>query len=150
MTLTDKEMIEFAALAADIFLTKDNLCQYFPEWDWKEGYAPYHVESGGMYGTVVEYGFSGEFSGTTSYEWNPRKDSGDSFDLAAKLGISIEHDASIQVDYSDEMGGEYELGVHAWVVKDDLIEAKEIYGDDRCDTARLAVLRVAAERGKRL
>ena len=121
--MTDKEMLEFAARA--------------------EGYARM------VYRDDVPY-VSLDMNGDDFVAWNPRTSSGDNFDLAAKLGISIEHDASIQVDYSDEMGGEYALGVHAWVVKDDLIEAKEIYGDDRCDTARLAVLRVAAEIGKRI
>ena len=88
-----------------------------------------------------------EFQGDGGYD--PSTNNGDCFELAAKLGISIEHDSPIQVAY-DEMGGEYKLGVHAWIVKDDLIEAKEIYGNDRCESARLAVLRVAAEIGKRL
>jgi hypothetical protein len=95
---------------------------------------------------------------STGYqEWNPLNDDGDAFRLAVELDISITVDEPILVGtFGGTDGhkfGEYERGVEAWIVdKYDAssIEVMEIYGDDKKAASRLAIVKVAAEIGKKL
>lgn len=141
-----QELLTLAAKAAGIFLTPTTLADVFPKWEWDDSFAPRHSENGGLSGTVVVYNDSGEASGTTREEWNPRDNSGDSFELAVKLGISI----TPYPIYNTER--------HSVIAKqrrpsDTLRERNptefiELYGDDPCAAARLAILRAAAEIGR--
>lgn len=88
--MTDRELLEFAAKAADVFLTPEKLADVFPEWDWCETDEPYFKDGGSMVGTVVWYGSDGvELGGTEKLEWDPLNDDGDALLLAVKLHMAI-------------------------------------------------------------
>lgn len=73
------------------------------------------------------------------YEWNPRTDDGDSRRLQMELGLSLSVMTSFLVASTRLCDG-------TW------IQAREDFNadGDACDSARLAVLRVAADIGRRM
>ena len=88
--MNDRELLELAAKAADVFLTPEKLAEVFPEGGWCETDEPYFKECGSMVGTVVWYGSDGvELGGTEKLEWDPLNDDGDALRLAVKLGMQI-------------------------------------------------------------
>jgi len=122
---TDRELLEMAAKAAGLKNHRHSAC----------GMREERVHS------VTHCGFTGP-------DWNPLTDDGDAFRLLVRLGISLESDARIEMDGD----GDYESGVEAWKVTNEItaIKAKEVFGRDACATTRRAVVRVAAAIGEQM
>ena len=105
-------------------------------------------------GMTLRYNYLG--GRDANQPWNPLDDDGDAFRLAAALNICVVHDEPIMIavhEYNGYSEGEYERGVEAWIVDKydaSTIEFAEIYGDDKDKATRLAIVKVAAEIGKKL
>ena len=104
MTTTDRELLQRAAKAADVFLTPEKLAEVFPGWEWCETDEPYFTEHGAMVGTVVWYGSDGvELGGTEKLEWDPLHDDGDEARLEGALLMNVSWGmASVTVDSCTE------------------------------------------------
>jgi hypothetical protein len=131
--MTDQALLEAAARAAGIFLTPETLAKLFPVWEWDEDFEPYHLEDGGMVGTVAVYSYSGELSGTTSQEWNPLTDDGDALRLAVALRMTVEQYED-QASASTDAGRRLQTSVIGYAVCN---------GDPLAATRR-AIVRAAA------
>jgi hypothetical protein len=72
--------------------------------------------------------------------WMPLTNDGDALRLAAKLGLHLSlHGYADVVNGSDDVT----IAAHKWA------EAVEHHGDDQCAATRRAIVRVAAEIGRR-
>ena len=132
--MSDRELLEFAAKAADIFLTPETLARAFPKWKWDKDFEPRHEGELGMSGAVLVYDYDGKLSGTTRKAWNPITDDGDALRLAVKLRMSMFHSLSV-----------------VFMVDDDGdIEVEESHRRDPLAATRRAIVRVAAEIGRQM
>lgn len=129
--MTDKELLELAAKAADVFLTREKLKKELPEWEWDKEFEPYHLPNGAMRGSVIWYGSEGDVGGTEPLEWDPINDDGDALRLAVDLRMDVVHFvSSVRADVN---GFE---------------DCHEHNGDDHYAATRRAIVRAAAEIGK--
>jgi hypothetical protein len=119
--MKNKELLEICAQAMG-----------FPNWSYAGRESGICVELGACRGAITTY-------------WNPIYSSADSFNMAVKLGVSIEADACIEVD-RDDFGGEYEYGCEAWIVKKDgqVVKSVELYNKDKYHATRRAIVRLVA------
>lgn len=86
--MTDRELLELAAKAAGIFVTREQFerdCTSPWDTDWEV--LTYDSEANNISGWATIYGFKGELSGWGVTTWSPLTDDGDALRLAAILGI---------------------------------------------------------------
>lgn len=89
--MDDRTLLERAAKAAGVFLTREKLAAALPKWEWSESFEPHHDEDGGMCGTFIWYGSDGvEIGGTDEFHWDPLNDDGDALRLAVALGLVVD------------------------------------------------------------
>jgi hypothetical protein len=87
--MTDKEILDLAAKAGEIFVTPKTLSEALPTYKWDEEFQFYYVDDdNGLLGTVFSY-CEGDITGIHLDYWNPLNDDSDSLCLALKLGIAI-------------------------------------------------------------
>jgi hypothetical protein len=89
--MTDRELLEWAAKAAGVFLTPTTMVEVFPGFEWSEADDPIFSDFGAV-GTVAWHGDDGEPAGTEKKHWNPLTDDGDALRLAVRMGIAIRCD----------------------------------------------------------
>lgn len=146
MSYTDRELIEFAAKAADIFLTPETLSAVFPKWKWDNEYEPVYIEGGCMSGWVVCYSYSGELAGTERIEWDPLEDDGDALRLAVELKLDISFGNSY---YFDE--GDMTFCGTRWDSRESQTFKRFVkHGNDSYAATRRAIVRAAAEIGRNM
>ena len=99
-----------------------------------------------------------ELSDEHGIPWNPLINNRDAHELSVLIGICIDHDF-IEVavhEYRGYKEGEYKQGVRAWIVPTEgpaagsIIECSEVYDSDPLAATRRAIVRVAAELGRRM
>lgn len=137
MISPEQEMLQFAAKAANVFLTPETLRNFFPKWEWDESFDAVYFTGVGMFGTVVEYSYSGELSGTTKKVWNPLTSIADCANMEAALDINVEwwSDRVVAwVGIGSRCGGLYRAYFNA-------------HNNDKQAARMRAVTRVAAEIG---
>ena len=145
--MTDRELLELAAKAADIFLTPESLARAFPKWKWDKDFELRHEGDLGVSGAVLVYDYDGKLSGTTREAWSPLADDGDALRLAVRLRLHAR-----QFPIADD-GFDAPLGmVEVWRVDDDDPMHVEFLrsGDDRLVVTRRAITRAAAEIGRQM
>ena len=138
--MSDREMLEFAAKAADIFLTPESLARAFPKWKWDKDFELRHEGDLGLSGAVLVYDYDGKLSGTTRKAWNPITDDGDAMRLMVRLRLEPRF-----IDNSHSNGAEpsrVTLHNFAGIVEN-------IDGDSLAATRR-AIVRAAAEIGRQM
>lgn len=86
--MTDRELLEKAAMAAGIFLTRETMASVLPKYQWDDTDEPV-FDGDDMRGVVLWYGEDGEIGGTEALCWNPLADDGDALRLAVALRISL-------------------------------------------------------------
>ena len=136
--MSDRELLEFAAKAADIFLTPESLARAFPKWKWDKYFELRHEGDLGVSGAVLVYDYDGKLSGTTREAWNPLADDGDALRLMVRLRLEPRF-----LDNSHSNGAEpsrVTLHNFAGIVEN-------IDGDPLAATRR-AIVRAAAEIGR--
>lgn len=126
---TDREILELAAKAAGVFMTRDQWPYSNPATDGDFA-LHFNEDEGSITGPVIWYGSSGEVGGTDQLSWNPLNDDGDALRLAMGLGFHI--------------GPGY---VEVWRDGKELFRIFED-GDDPYADARRAIVRAAAEIGR--
>ena len=134
--MTDRELLELAAKAAGIFITKE---QFEKECTspWEPEWVPvYNKGAKSMSGWRTWYGSSGEIGGWEAYEWQPLDDDGIVFRLALKFGLMI--DCSIPGRI--QCAGEYGLNLEEYYT--------ELSEDAKAIAARRAIVRVIAKIGR--
>ena len=131
--MSDRELLELAAKAADIFLTPESLARAFPKWKWDKDFELRHEGDLGVSGAVLVDDYDGKLSGTTRKAWNPLTDDGDALRLAVKCKIDV-------VQFS--------LLVRADVAG--LPDVREPYNGDPLAATRRAIVRAAAEIGRQM
>ena len=119
--MTDKEMLEYAAKAAGI--DSDRLKNRYDHWD--KDHAPVLV----------------------GRAWNPLTDDGDALRLAVRLGLHARQFPIIDDGFDAPLGM-----VEVWRVDgDDPMHVEFLRsGDDRLAATRRAIVRAAAEIGRKL
>lgn len=130
--MTDKELLELAAKAAGIFVTREEFerdCK--SPWDQTWEILEYDDEEKSISGWQTIYSYNGELSGWGVISWSPLTDDGDALRLAAKLIIDIEW----ATEYIVFANGNY---------SDDI----KNHGNDHTATVRSVIVRAAAEIGK--
>ena len=138
--MTDRELLELAAKAADIFLTPESLARAFPKWKWDKDFELRHEGNFGVSGAVLVYDYDGKLSGTTREAWNPLADDGDALRLMVRLRLEPRF-----LDNSHSNGAEpSRVTLHnvAGIVEN-------IDGDPYAATRR-AIVRAAAEIGRQM
>ena len=135
MNETDRELLNLAAKAADVFLTPKTLARAFPKWKWDEDFDLRYENGQGISGAVLVYDYDGKLSGTTREVWNPLTDDGDALRLAVRcdLDIELQHDCVYANGFNVQ---NYQLF--------------EWHKDDKCAATRRAIVRAAAEIGKNM
>ena len=138
--MTDRELLEFAAKAAGIFLSRETLAERLPDWEWEDEFDSYHLPDGGMRGSVIWYGSDGDIGGTEGLDWNPLADDGDAFRLALRLRMTVRHDdvdACIAGWYANQAAPTIDgMGPWFW---------KEWNGNDPAAATRRAIVKAAAQ-----
>lgn len=84
--MDDRELLELAAKAADIFVNKKT-------WPYScpiEDATFFDEDSKSITGTRLWFSIEGEVGGTEEYTWNPLNDDGDAFRLAVRLQMQID------------------------------------------------------------
>ena len=135
--MTDRELLELAAKAADIFLTPESLARAFPKWKWDKYFELRHEGDLGVSGAVLVYDYDGKLSGTTRKAWNPLTDDGDALRLAVTVGLGV----SVPLGYK-------RTDVVAF--RDSRIGVVESHGSDPLAATRRAIVRAAAEIGRQM
>lgn len=124
--MTDKELLEYAALSVGFFVAEfgehSKVCWCVPLINKKMITEWCPINSG-----------RNKFEGTDCFRWNPLNDDGDAFRLAVKLGVDL---------YVDENKTE------VWVTE--LNHPIEYVSNDPYEATRRAIVRAAAEIGKTL
>ena len=87
--MTDRELLERAAKAAGVFLTRETMAARWPEFEWCYTDEP-EFDGKHLNGTVFCYDGRGGIGGTETLSWNPLEDDGDALRLAVKLGLHIQ------------------------------------------------------------
>ena len=133
--MSDRELLELAAKAADIFLTPESLARAFPKWKWDKYFELRHEGDIGVSGAVLVYDYDGKLSGTTREAWNPLTDDGDALRLMVKLGIDFKiRNGVTWWDHHESDGVVY------W--------GYEQHNGDPLAATRRAIVRAAAEIGR--
>ena len=138
--MSDRELLEFAAKAADIFLTPETLARALPKWKWDKDFEPRHEGELGMSGAVLVYDYDGKLSGTTREAWNPITDDGDALQLMVRLRLEPRF-----LDNSHSNGAE-----PSRVTLHNVAGIVENIDDDPLAAARRAIVRAAAEIGRQM
>lgn len=87
--MNDRELLEMAAKAAGVFLTRE-LFDATCTSPWTSDMEPrYDAETGSMRGQREWYDREGELAGWEEFIWNPLTDDGDALRLAVKLNIDV-------------------------------------------------------------
>lgn len=129
--MADRELLELAAKAAGVFLTRETLGEALPGFEWDESYEPIMTDNG-LVGTVTWCDGDGEPAGTEKMFWNPLADDGDALRLAVKLWIEIR-----------VFNGRVHAGQHNKFWYTELVDC------DDCEATRRAIVRAAAAMGRR-
>ena len=139
--MSDRELLELAAKAADIFLTPESLARAFPKWKWDKDFELRHEGNFGVSGAVLVYDYDGKLSGTTRKAWNPLTDDGDALRLACDLGLRV-------YPIARTLSGAACSAVGS-VACERLSEVADLSLDTRAATRR-AIVRAAAEIGRQM
>jgi hypothetical protein len=89
--MTDRELLERAAKAAGVFLTRETMAAAWPEYVWSANNEPV-FDGERLRGAVFWYGEDGEIGGTEELLWNPLANDGAALRLAVALQLDIEHE----------------------------------------------------------
>lgn len=122
--MTDKEMLEYAAKAAGIKVPT------------KEDYPWAYIDNHGIHRDISCGG-----DGTRMSHWNPLTDDGDALRLVVKLNISIGFGI-----FATQINCE----IYDWAEDEALVEWKEDGRKDPLAATRRAIVRAAAEVGRKL
>lgn len=132
---TERELLEWAARAMGVFLTREKMAKASPGFQWCGEDEPYFTEDGAMNGTVFWYTEDGEIGGTERRTWTSLHNSGDCAEMEAALTLSVLWRHNRVVVYATDDGETTEL-------------AEELYADhngDKQAARRWASTRCAAE-----
>jgi len=135
--MTDRELLELAAKAAGVFITKEQFekectSPWDPEWE-----PVYDEETGSISGWRTWYGSSGEIGGWEDYTWDPMNRDGEALRLAVKLRMLVDVPSARNVQQVIE--------VVAAGVRNSIYEP---CGADLYAATRRAIVRAVAEIGK--
>lgn len=135
---TDRELMELAAKAANVFLTPEQFAKECAS-PWEPSMEPFYDERRGvMTGYRTWYGSDGEIVGWEHFDWSPLTDDGDAFRLAVKLGIKLELNPAW-------------VYARAVITKYEYLQIEEGWANgfnDPCAATRRAIVRAAAEIGR--
>jgi len=124
-TETDRELLELAAKAAGVFLTRETMAAGWPEAEWCDTDEPAH-DADGLRGTVFWYDKDGELGGTEKLLWSSLADDGDFFRMIAlfrpQFGRSDDVELGREFVWVTLQPGAKEYTGHAYL-KDSLTEA---------------------------